>query len=149
MTSFLFVTSNHKDKTGILHELELNLIPEKQRPLGTGMECLDCRDDYFSLSHIGKCFMNLFNVLQPITANLLFFNQSGVKLKPVKTLIRRVFPRSVTVELLFGLKFRSVHYVVIVYCDWPDPKTLDLAPWLPPLVCFLWEILHLTITAFI
>jgi len=30
-------------------------------------------------------------MFQPITANLLFFSQSGVKLKPAKTLLMRFF----------------------------------------------------------
>ena len=121
--------SNHKVKTCILLEIKLNFIPEKHRPLGAGMDCLDCRDDYFGVSHIGKWFINLFNVLQPITANLLFFDQSEVKLKPVKTLIMRVFPRSAPVALTFGLnwKFRSVHCVFIIYCDWSNVEFCTLA----------------------
>ena len=76
----------------------------------------------------------MFNKLQPITANLLFFNQSGVKREPVKPLLMRVFPRLVAVALLFGLKFWSVQCIVIAYCDWADTITLGLALWLPSLV---------------
>ena len=76
----------------------------------------------------------MFNVLQPIPANLLFFNQSGVTLKPVKPLLMCVFPRLVPVAILFGLKFWSVHCIFIVYRDWADTITLGLALWLPSLV---------------
>ena len=63
-----------------------------------------------------------------------FFQPIRSETETSKTAAYARFPALGAGRLLFGLKFWSVHCIVIVYCDWADTITLGLALWLPSLV---------------